>query len=56
MESAPSASTNKPMPKLPTLEEVQRYVSREMWGARMLTNSVSITKLAYDYICRQLSA
>lgn len=50
------SSHNKPMPKLPTLEECQAHVQREMWGSHMLANSVSITERVYDFICRQLSA
>jgi hypothetical protein len=42
--------------KLPTLDEVKRHVSREMWRGAFKTDSMSIVELAYDFILQQLSS
>jgi hypothetical protein len=47
---AEKPSHKKPMPKLPTLAECQAHVQREIWGSRMLANSVSITESVYNLL------
>ena len=48
-------STNKPSAKLPTFEEVDTEVISELkqFGVR---NGRPLHRMAYDFICRQLSA
>ena len=55
-EESPVTSTNKPMPKLPTLEEVQKEVQSIVWGGGFLGTSSNITEIVYKFICRKLSA
>lgn len=52
--SAPSASTNKPMPKFPTLRKVKQ-VYRSQLCLESRWEHVAI-EFVYDYIRRQLSA
>jgi hypothetical protein len=49
-------STNKPMPKLPTLAECQTEVQSQIWGGGFKGTSSNITEIVYNFISRQLSA
>ena len=54
---AVATSRNKPMPKLPTLEECHAKVQSHIWGGdRIVGTSSNITEVVYKFICRQLSA
>jgi hypothetical protein len=52
-EAATNAANKR---SLPSLEEVKAHVQRKMWLHGSEPNSLNITELCYDYICRQLSA
>ena len=56
VESAPSASTNKPMPKLPTLEESLHRLHDGDWGWVDSQSYWYGARSMYNRISRQLSA
>ena len=55
LEAAIDYAVDQAKAKMPTLEECQAHVQREMWGSHMLANSTSITELVYNFIVEKLS-
>jgi hypothetical protein len=55
VKSAPSASTNKPMPKLPTLEEVYTSIQCGPY-CELSYRERHVLEACYEFIGRQLSA